>query len=446
MFKKFTHKKSQERQLNFLTQSERLEESEDPILIRLTLGAASACILGFVIWASVTNVNEVARAPGEIAPQGLQQVVQHLEGGIVSKILVQEGQSVDQGQLLMTIDGNGAQEDLNRAQSHQVALELQKERLRAFLDARQPDFARFQKAASPMMIADQNGIFAAMTQARDKESAIILDQIRQKRETLKALQSRLSTVERNIAVTKDMYDRRKTLQQGGYVSQISFLQSEREMNEARGQGAELSAQANEAKAALAEYAKRLESLNAGSRDDAYRQLEGVDNELSLNADLIRKAQDRVARLDVRAPVRGLVKGLSVNTIGAVVQPGQVLMEVVPLDKPLVAEVRIPPRHIGHIHPGQPVQLKVSAYDFARYGALPGTLESISPSTFEGSAGERFYKGRVILSHNYVGHSSGNNMLMPGMTVMADVVTGDKTIMDYLLKPIALNLKTAFTER
>lgn len=446
MFKFFADRNSQERQLRHLTQSERLEEAEDPLLVKLTVGAISVCIIGFVAWASITNVNEVARAPGEIAPQGFQQTVQHLEGGIVKQILVQEGQSVEQGQLLMVMDGNGALEDMNRARSHQVALDLQRERLRAFIDNRQPNFSAFTKLADPKTIRDQQGIYEAMVQARDKERSIIRDQIDQKRQTLKGLQSRQNTVARNIAVTKDMYDRRKSLQEGGYVSQINFLEAEKEMNQANGEGVELSARANEAKGALAEYSRRLESLDADAKDQAYRQLESVENESALNTDLLRKAQDRVARLEVRSPVRGLVKGLTVNTIGAVVQPGQVLMDIIPLDKPLVAEVRIPPRHIGHVHPGQPVQLKVSAYDFSRYGALPGTLESISPSTFEGGPGERFYKGRVILSQNFVGHAQGHNPLMPGMTVMADVVTGDKTVMDYLLKPIMLNMKTAFTER
>ncbi len=446
MMNQIVRQNNDDRQLRHLTQSERLEEAEDPVLVRLTLFAVSACIISFVAWASVTNINEVARAPGEIVPQGFQQVVQHLEGGTVRQILVQEGQSVAKGQTLMILDGNGSSEDLTRAESRQVALEMQQERLRAFLDGRQPDFRRFEGRVDRATIRDQQGIFAAARESNAKEQAVIRDQIAQKQATLRALQTRQNTVSRNLSVSEDMYNRRKALQAGGYVSHMSFLQAQKEMNDLEGEGASLTAQAGEARAALAEYGQRLSALGAGSRDEAYKQLESVENDLALNTEVVRKTRNTVSRLDVKAPVRGLVKGLSVNTVGSVVQPGQTLMEIVPLDQPLVADVKIAPSSIGHVHPGQPVQLKVSAYDFARYGALPGTLESISPSTFEGDHGERFYKGRVLLDRDYIGRTPGQYKLMPGMTVMADVVTGDKTIMDYLLKPIALNLKTAFTER
>jgi adhesin transport system membrane fusion protein len=435
-----------ERQLRHLTRSERLEEAEDPLLVRLTLISISACIIGFVFWASIANINEVARAPGEVVPQGFQQSVQDLEGGTIRQILVQEGQAVEQGQTLIVMDGNGAAEDLRRTQQQQVALELQRERLRASLDKRQPDFSRFESIASPAMIADQKGLSEAMNSARGKDSAVIHEQIAQKAQTLRGLESRQATITRNLSVSQDMYDRRKALQANGYVSHMTMLQAEKDMNELQGESAELTAQEGEARGAMQEYTERVASLDAGTRDDAYKQLEGVETELEANAETLRKAQDRVARLTVRAPVRGLVKGLTVNTVGGVVQPGQVLMDILPLDQPLVAEIKIPPAHIGHIHAGQPVQLKISAYDFSRYGALPGTLDSISPSTFEGEQGERFYKGRVTLIRAWLGHQPGQFPLMPGMTVMADIVTGDKTVMDYLLKPIALNMKTAFTER
>ncbi len=149
---------------------------------------------------------------------------------------------------------------------------------------------------------------------------------------------------------------------------------------------------------------------------------------------------------MRAPVRGVIKGLAVNTIGGVIQPGQTLMEIVPLDEALVVEARIPPQYIGNIRIGQPVQIKVSTYDFSRFGTVEGKLSSLSATTFAGQEGDRYYRGRIVLDHNYVGTQAGRNMIMPGMTVMADIVTGRKTILDYLLKPIHRSLMTAFSER
>ncbi|MBU0859625.1 MAG: HlyD family efflux transporter periplasmic adaptor subunit, partial [Alphaproteobacteria bacterium] len=155
---------------------------------------------------------------------------------------------------------------------------------------------------------------------------------------------------------------------------------------------------------------------------------------------------RVQRLAVKAPVNGLVKGLSVNTIGGVVQPGQALMEIIPMDENLVVEVRIPPRYIGPLKVGQAVQVKVSSYDFSRYGSVTGTLDFISATTFIGENGERFYRGRVLLDKNFVGAPAQKNILMPGMTVMADIVTGNKTILEYLLKPVHRAMLSSFSER
>jgi HlyD family secretion protein/adhesin transport system membrane fusion protein len=172
----------------------------------------------------------------------------------------------------------------------------------------------------------------------------------------------------------------------------------------------------------------------------------VDGLLAQNHEVLEKMNNRVGRLDVQSPVNGLVKGLTVNTVGGVIQPGQALMEIVPLDSQLVVEVRIPPQHIGHLKVGMPVQVKVSTFDFSRYGAITGKLEFLSPTTFMGERGERFYRGRVRLDKNYVGTNEAQNIILPGMTVMTDIITGDKTIMAYLLKPIHNSIKTAFTER
>lgn len=436
-------KNKQEKQLRYLTQSERLREAEDPKLVRLTLFCVSLCIVGFAVWASVTNINEVARAPGEVVPQGFQQTVQHLEGGIVRALWVQDGDEVDAGQVIMSIDGAGAQEDLTRAYSHQAALALQRERLRAFIEGRKPDFDAFTGHASTLAIEDQREIFTSMITAREKEREIIESQVAQKQHTLSVLTARRGTIGRNLAITQDMYNRRKQLHDSGYVSHISYLETRREMNALRGERSELEAKIGEAEASLSEYSQRLSSLGARHRDEAYRQLESVENEMTQNRDLIGKLEDRVARLEIRAPVRGLIKGLSVNTVGAVVQPGQVLMEVIPLDKPLVVEARISPRHIGHLRPGQSVQVKVSSYDFSRYGAIPGTLDTISATTFVGEGGDRFYRGRIRLERLQVGNG---NPVMPGMTVMADIITGRKTIMDYMMKPVRNSLQTAFSER
>ncbi|MEM8662683.1 MAG: HlyD family efflux transporter periplasmic adaptor subunit, partial [Pseudomonadota bacterium] len=159
---------------------------------------------------------------------------------------------------------------------------------------------------------------------------------------------------------------------------------------------------------------------------------------------LERIDERIARLVLRAPTRGLVKGLSVNTIGAVIQPGQALMDLVPLGPALEAVVQIDPRDIGHIRVGQPVNIKVTSFDFARYGAVPGHITQISATTFKTDEGRTYFKARVDLSKNYVARTEHH--IIPGMTVLADIVTGEKTILQYLIKPIHLSIQSALTER
>lgn len=438
-------KKGERQQLRYLTHSARLQETLPSHMARATILMISITVISFIGWSGFTNINEVARAPGEVVPQGAQQVVQHLEGGIVDEINVEEGKLVNAGDVLMRLSGTGFNEDLGQIEERQLYLTLQQERLKAFIDGKKPDFTKFQSATDEQ-ITNQKRMYQSMLDARESERNIVREQINQKQNTIKALQSRQATISENLGITQDLLDRKAQLETKGYVSKISFLETQQEANAMRGESQQIYAQVEEARSAVKEYKDRLASLNTRFRDEAWKQLEAVENDIAENVKIQDKMKGRVDRLEVAAPARGLVKSLSVTTKGSVVTPGQTLMEIVPMDRPMVVDIRISPRHIGHLKLGQPVQVKVSSFDYSRYGAVAGSLEYISPSTFQNDAGERYYKGRVTLSQNHVGNTPDKNVIMPGMTVMADIVTGDKTILQYLLKPIRNSIQTAMTER
>lgn len=435
-----------EKQTRYLSQAVQLEESVNPHIIKVTMAMISMAIVVFLVWAGFTNINEVARTPGEAVPFGYQQTVQHLEGGMVKNIAVREGDIVEKGQVLVSISDAGLREDMDRALSKQLSLDMQTERLRAFAEERAPDFTQFEtEGVTAKMIADQQAFFTAMTDARETEKQIIRDQIAQKKQAIGSLETERNTVRQNLAIANDVFSRRQKLNAKGYVSDIQVLEDRRSVNTARGEIKALENEILVAKEEIKEFEGRLESLSARHRDEANQKLDLVLAERAQNSELINKIENRIARLDVRAPTHGLVKGLAVNTVGSVVQPGQTIMEVVPLDKPLEVQVKISPQDIGHLKVGQAVQVKFSTYDFSRYGFVKGTLDQISATTFQGDKGERFYQGRILLDQNYVGNDP-DNVVMPGMTVMADVITGEKTILQYMLKPIHLSMKTAFTER
>lgn len=438
------NKDKKEKQLRYLAQSIRLKESTSPHLVRATMAVVSLSVLAFIGWAAFANVHEIARTPGEVVPAGFQQVVQHLEGGMVRDILVQEGDTVEKDQIVLRLDGAGVERDLSRAKEQSLTLAMQEERLRAYIENRVPDFAPEVKERADML-RDQEALFAGMTAAREKERAIITQQIAQKKQSIGVLSSDLQTARQNFKIISNIYSKRLEMNRQGVMSQVKLLETEQSYNLLQGQIRNINSQIGMAKSAIAEYENRLSSLDADTLDAAHQQLDAVLASRAQNNELVQKLESRVARLEVRAPVRGIVKGLNVNTIGSVVQPGQILMEIIPTDQPLIVAIKIPPRYIGHLHPGQDVQVKCSSFDFSRYGSVKGKLDFISAATFAAENGERYFQGRVKLSRNYVGEDP-HNTVMPGMTVMADIITGEKTVLGYLLKPIRNTLATAFTEK
>lgn len=433
-----------ETQLKYLSQAVQLEEAVSPAIIRTTMTTIGLALLAFTVWAGFTNINEVARTPGEVVPSGYQQVVQHLEGGIVGKILVAEGDIVKPGQILVELNGAGVLEDLERARSKQVALQMQEERLRAFIEKRQPDFSAFSQEHQDI-VRDQVNFFSSMSSVNEEERKIIADQIEQKRRVISSLSLELSTAQQNLTIARELFSKREELHGKGYLSDTKYLEARQGMNAIEGDISQIKSRISVAQAEIAEYRNRLSSLGFSQKDRANERLDAVITERLQHEETLRKLEERSGRLAIRAPIGGIVKGLAVNTIGAVIKPGEVLMEVVPVDKDLVVQVKIPPQHIGHLRLGQPVKVKFSSFDFSRYGLLDGKLEQVSATTFSGEGGERYYQGRIKLDRNYVGKDK-SNLVVPGMTVMAEIVTGEKTILQYLLKPIHNSLKTAFSER
>ncbi len=436
--------KTSDSQIRHLSQAVQLEEAVSPAILRTTMVTICMTILAFTGWSAFTNINEVARTPGEVIPNGYQQVVQHLEGGMLGKINVSEGDTVKKDQLLVELDGAGVAEDLERAKAKKISLLMQEERLRAYIEKRTPDFSRF-GAGTDTLVKDQQSFFNSMENTNDEEKKVIAEQIAQRKRSLSSLQNELKTARDNQSITAKLFENRKGLYEKGYLSETKFLESQQALNAIKGDIAVLNSRIAMADAELKEYNNRLTSLGFSQNDKINERLDAIIAESIQHEEILRKLEERSTRLSIRAPVDGIVKGLSVNTIGAIVKPGDTLMEIVPMNSELVVQVKIPPQHIGHLKPGQDVKVKFSSYDFSRYGLLDGKLEQISATTFDGQNGDRYYQGRIKLERNYVG-SDSSNTVVPGMTVMAEIITGEKTILQYLLKPIHNSLKTAFSER
>lgn len=430
--------------LRHINRSASLDEPFMPQLMRFSIIAISVAVGLFLCWAATTEISEVTRAEGEVVPSGYVQVVQHLEGGIVDKILVREGELVEQGQPLLLLDGVGAREDLAKSQEQLRALRIEEERLHSLLEGKTPDFAALSTEERSAM--NQQRSYDATIAAREKEAEIIRQQIGQKQQMLASLESRRQTLVKNVRLSEESLGAMQTLMEKGLANRFRFLSQQEETNRQRGQLAEVNSDISAAEQGILEYEQRLASLEANYRDQAAQSASRVELEISQLEEVINKLQGRVNRLEVRAPTRGLVKGLQVHTVGAVLGSGEQIAEIVPIDAQMVVEAKISTSDIGHIRVGQPVQIKVHSFDFVRYGMVEGTLESVSPTTFIDKLNKTYYRARIILRQPYVGEVAGKNLVLPGMTVESDIMTGTKTVMDYLLKPIHVAASTAMQER
>ncbi|MAH05775.1 MAG: HlyD family type I secretion periplasmic adaptor subunit [Alphaproteobacteria bacterium] len=438
------HQKN-DRDLNDLARSILYEEVPNQNLMRLTILVIGAAFILFVLWSCLTNVNEVARMKGEIIPSGYAQIVQHLEGGLIDEILIEEGDLVEKGQVLIRMGGIGAEEDYASLNARQTTLKLQAERLRALAYDKAPDFQAI-AGQDEDAIAYQEHILETTRQSYDAEMKVIEDQRAQKQQAIERLNAEKNTMEKELSSAKELFDMKEQMTARGGVSKKDLIDSEREITRLDGNIRSIDAQLAEAQNALSEYQNRLQTLNATRRDTALRDLEEIESQIYQNKEMLGKLEERVARMDVRAPVRGLVQGLRVNTVGGIIGAGEPIMEIVPLDQTLIVEAHVAPRDIGNLQVGQAARVKVSAFDFSRYGVIEGKLDFISATTFTDPDNQSFYKGRIVLQQNHVGPNPERNLILPGMTVEADIITGHKTVMAYLIKPIHRVLSSAFSER
>jgi len=438
MRKKTKHDKNQQLRLIGLTAV--LEEATTPYLIRTSTLIVSVAFLSFLIWTGFAKIKEVARTVGEIVPSGHIQIIQHLEGGIVDEILVEEDKLVNKGQILLRIRGESIKADFDRLIIRKNYLEQRKNRLSTFLDS---DENRPLASKS----SDQGyDILSGMILAQNDEKQVLKEQITQKNEQISLLKREKKTIQKNLSIAKKSFQTQKELYEERLVPQTNYLNALQEINARKGQLDAMTIQIRQAEQSVTEFKWRLQSQSSKSKDNVLQQLGQLEDELAENQELINKLTQQIKRLELRSPTNGIVKGLEIHTIGGIIPPGQPLMEIVPLDEELIAEVKVSPNDIGHIKKGDHVTVKVTTFDFSRYGSINGTVSALSATTFTSEQGAPYYKGMIKLEKHYVGNDAEMNKVLPGMIVNADIITGEKSLLAYMLKPIHRSLNSAFIER
>lgn len=436
-------------QSRHLSKSVLLEETGNPVLVRAVIGFSMAILVCFLVWSSLTQVDEVSTASGEMVPTGMIKQVQHQEGGMITDILVKEGEHVTAGQALIRLDAYMPRSELRDAYAQHALYAAQRERLQAFLENRQPTFASVH--SNPALVADEMRLFREMTANREREVAIVQRQLDKFKSALAELELREATLNAQKRLIDEELHMRSTLHSGGDGSKLAVLLVQRQANDNKGELATIQEKKAQIRHDMDEAGFRLEKVSGDAREKAMLELEKVENDDKKTVELINRLEERVRLLEIRAPITGVVNNLKPHTIGGVISRSDVLMEIVPEGWEMVAEVKIAPKDVGHVQPGQAVNIKFTAYDFSRYGAIPGKLESISASTFLDKNGAPYYKGFVHLDRSRVSATPNRNGLafgpiITGMTVQADIITGRKTVLEYLLKPIYVSTSQALRER
>lgn len=403
-------------------------------------------IVIFVLWAKFTVLDVVTRGMGQVIPSKRVQVIQNLEGGILQEILVADNQIVEKGAVLLRIDNTMAASQyrgvLNRALVHQAAIA----RLTAEVEGGKITFPKEVKKADPHIVGDQISIFNTRKQQLKLELNVLQSQYEQRIQEIAEMKSRKRQLQRSLKLAAEQRDIAKPLVKQEIYPRVDFLTLEREVSTLYGDIQNLKLAMPRVRKAADEAKRRMAQRRAEFGAVAQDEINKRRAELTPLQEALAAGADRVTRTDVRSPVRGTVKQININTVGGVIQPGEPILEIVPLDDTLLIEARIRPADIAFLHPGQPAMIKVSAYDFSIYGGLEGVVEQISADTIQDDQGESFFKVKLRTKTNSLLYRGERLPIIPGMTAGVDILTGKKSVLDYLLKPILKAKQNALRER
>ena len=416
----------------------------------LILLAVATLMVVALLWAALAKVDEVTRAEGQIIPSSQVQVVQNLEGGIVQEILVREGDVVDKGQILLRIDDTRFASSYQEGRLKYLALQAQISRLTAETEGKSLQLPAEVDKEAPQLAEDARRLYRTRQQELASTVQILEQQRDQRKQEVAEMRSRAGQLQRSYALLRDEYERTAPLAGEGVISEVELLRLKRQLNETRGDLDGVRLRLPAAQAALAEAQAKIEDARIKFRTDAQAQLNEAKAELAATAQNNTAALDRVTRTAVRSPMRGTVKRLKVTTVGGVIQPGMDLVEIVPLEDSLLVEAKVQPRDIAFLHPGQRAMVKLTAYDSTIYGALEATLEHISADAItqdDGRGGERSYFLVRVRTRDRGYVKDGESLpIIPGMTATVDILTGRKSVLTYLMRPIERARERALRER
>jgi adhesin transport system membrane fusion protein len=419
---------------------------DTPRLTRITVWLVGACLLSALLWANFAVLEEVTVGEGKAIPSSKVQVIQNLEGGIVSEIFVREGQVVEKGDVLLRLDDTRFLSNRGEAEADRLALRARLERLTAEAEGKPFELSAEIVKKAPQLAQDEEDLYRSRQERLQSEKRTLGEQLRQKQQELAEFRSKAQQYRSSAGLLQQELNMSEPLVATGAISQVEILRLRRSLVEIRGSLDATVLAIPRAEAAADEIKSKMEESELAFRSEAFKELNQVRTDLQKVTASSVAIDDRVTRTTVVSPVRGIVKQLKVNTIGGVVQPGNDMVEIVPLDDSLLVEAKVRPQDVAFLHPGQKAMVKFTAYDYTIYGGLKANLEMISADTITDEEGNSFYLINVRTEKSHLGTPESPLLIIPGMVASVDIITGEKSVLDYLLKPVLKARSEAMRER
>lgn len=430
---------------HYLNQAIQLEEITPVNIINIAIMFTGGLLVALVLWAHFTQIKEVATTRGEVIPADLIHNVQHLEGGIVNEILVRNGDFVNKGQSLLRFAPPATMSDLKQMSVRYASLLLEQERLHALIENRNPEFGENGKSY-PKLATQQLTIYQAQLNSQKQKVLVIEQQIEQKKSEKQRSLNQSSIMKEEVKLLEEQVDIRKDLNKTGVVARDELLTTQIQLSENLREYRQFQDNYIVAKTTLAEARQRRKDAEFQFIKDIQLEAGKIISEIAEVEQTLIRLNDRATRLNVVAPVSGIVQALSINSINAVAEPGKIILRIVPMNDELIVESRIMPDDVGHVHIGQSADVKIDSYDSSRFGSIDGTVKQISATTYLDEKNNPYYRAEITLNQTWVGNNPEIMKIIPGMTVQANIETGAKSILAYLLRPISRGFGNAFSER
>lgn len=425
--------------------TEAVEAPLETKFIRNITYTITVAISLMVIWAVFTNIEEIAKAKGQVVPLGHKQVIQSLLGGTISNIEVEEGDVVKKGDVLaqfVAINSESAEEEL---ESQRANLLMTIERMEAFIGKRTADFSMF-TSEYPSLVVQQRQALLGMISEREAIKELSDAELNKSEAEYQAIEKEIPTLKHQINASEKTVNMMGKLAKTGSVSQVDLLESQQKLDTYKRELTVMQGKEKVLASEVINLKKQLKQKQATIFKEVRQIMSDKQAELLVVNARLKSSDSNVMQNTITSPVDGIIQTLPSSSEGSVIAPGGTVAVIVPTTKTALIEAKLSPRDIGFVNVGQKVRVKIDAFDYSRYGALDGIVKKISPTTDADERGGVFYKVQVSIDKPYFGDAPGRFDLIPGMTGEADIVTGEKTVFQYLWKPVFTNVSSAFGER